>query len=56
MKNKDYSQVVTEKFIESWQDLTKVSKPIVAAVNGYAVPQIETSINKCSSAGVVNWR
>jgi len=37
MKDKDYSQVATEKFIVSWQDLTKLSTPIIAAVNGYAV-------------------
>jgi enoyl-CoA hydratase len=40
MKDKEYYQVVSEKFIESWQDLTKVSKPIIAAVNGYAVPAV----------------
>ena len=37
MKDKEYHEVVSEKFIASWQDLTKVQKPIIAAVNGYAV-------------------
>lgn len=38
MKDKQYHEVVGEKFIASWQDLTKITKPIIAAVNGYAVP------------------
>jgi hypothetical protein len=38
MKDKTYHEVVSEKFIASWQDLTKTAKPIIAAVNGYAVP------------------
>jgi len=37
MKDKEYHEVVSEKFIASWQDLTKLQKPIIAAVNGYAV-------------------
>jgi enoyl-CoA hydratase/carnithine racemase len=37
MKDKRYHEVVTEKFIASWQDLTRLQKPIIAAVNGYAV-------------------
>lgn len=37
MKDKSFHEVVSEKFITSWQDMTKLSKPIVAAVNGYAV-------------------
>jgi enoyl-CoA hydratase/carnithine racemase len=37
MKDKTYSEVVSEKFIASWQDITKSQKPIIAAVNGYAV-------------------
>jgi len=38
MAEKSYADVVKERFIESWQDLTKLTKPIIAAVNGYAVP------------------
>jgi hypothetical protein len=37
MKDKTYHEVVSEKFIASWQDLTKIAKPIIAAVNEYAV-------------------
>ena len=37
MKDKLYHEVVQERFISSWQDLTKIQKPIIAAVNGYAV-------------------
>jgi len=37
MKDKQYHEVVTQKFIASWQNLTKCQKPIIAAVNGYAV-------------------
>jgi enoyl-CoA hydratase len=37
MKDKTYAEVVGEKFIASWQDVTKLQKPIIAAVNGYAV-------------------
>ena len=55
MKDKEYYQVVTEKFIESWQDLTKVSKPIIAAVNGYAV-FAQLSLFDISLVEGVNWR
>ena len=37
MKDKAYHEVVGEKFIASWQNMTKIQKPIIAAVNGYAV-------------------
>ena len=37
MKDKTYSEVVGEQFITAWQDMTKMKKPIIAAVNGYAV-------------------
>jgi enoyl-CoA hydratase/carnithine racemase len=40
MKDKTYHEVVSEKFIASWQDLIKTAKPIIAAVNGYAVPDL----------------
>jgi len=42
MKDKTYHEVVSEKFIASWQDLTKTVKPIIAAVNGYAVANVFT--------------
>lgn len=37
MKDKQYHDVVKERFIVSWQEFTKLQKPIIAAVNGYAV-------------------
>jgi len=40
MKDKTYHEVVSENFIASWQDLTKTVKPIIAAVNGYAVTNV----------------
>jgi enoyl-CoA hydratase len=40
MKDKSYDEVFRERFIESWQNLTKIQKPIIAAVNGYAVPPL----------------
>ena len=41
MKDKTYHEVVGEKYIASWQDMTKIQKPLIAAVNGYAVPPQE---------------
>ncbi|KAK0212603.1 enoyl-CoA hydratase [Desarmillaria ectypa] len=32
-----YADVYKNNFLESWQDLTKVRKPIIAAVSGYAL-------------------
>lgn len=51
MKDKTYHEVVSEKFIASWQDLTKTAKPIIAAVNGYAVSPIHEELLM-----VVAWR
>ena len=50
MKDKEYHEVVGERFIASWQDLTKLQKPIIAAVNGYAVrpPQFRDRVVLCS--------
>ncbi len=31
------ADVYKNNFLESWQDLTKIRKPIIAAVSGYAV-------------------
>ena len=65
MKDKSFHEVVSEKFITSWQDITKFSKPIVAAVNGYAVhfprtlPTTALTGHKAddsSWAEGVNWR
>jgi enoyl-CoA hydratase/carnithine racemase len=57
MKDKTYHEVVSEKFIASWQDLTKTAKPIIAAVNGYAVHNfLRGAANGISSEEDVNWR
>jgi enoyl-CoA hydratase/carnithine racemase len=56
MKDKEYHEVVSEKFIASWQDLTKVQKPIIAAVNGFAVNNPLYFGLTCSLEGAVNWR
>ncbi|KAG7449606.1 enoyl-CoA hydratase [Guyanagaster necrorhizus] len=37
MKDKEYADVYKNNFLESWQDLTKTRKPIIAAVSGYAL-------------------
>ncbi|KAK0195656.1 ClpP crotonase [Armillaria mellea] len=37
MKDKEYADVYKNNFLESWQDLTKIRKPIIAAVSGYAL-------------------
>lgn len=36
MKDKDFASNYRENFLEWWSDITKVRKPIIAAVNGYA--------------------
>lgn len=57
MKDKTYSEVVTQRFIESWQNLTKLRKPVIAAVNGYAVlpppPRITQFSNTNANASSV---
>ncbi|UXI18226.1 nascent polypeptide-associated complex subunit alpha [Sarcoptes scabiei] len=37
MSDKNFSDVFTGSFLSFWDDITKVSKPIIAAVNGYAL-------------------
>lgn len=37
MVDKQYSQVYQEKFLESWNQLTLSTKPIIAAVSGFAL-------------------
>jgi len=36
MKRRDYRKVVKDDFIAIWDDMTRIKKPIVAAVNGVA--------------------
>jgi hypothetical protein len=55
MKDKTYSEVVGEQFITAWQDMTKIKKPIIAAVNGYAVLSLDFSIDLISWVEGVNW-
>ncbi|KAF8260656.1 ClpP/crotonase-like domain-containing protein [Lactarius quietus] len=37
MKDKSFSEVYTNRFIASWQDVANIRKPIIAAVSGYAL-------------------
>jgi len=37
MKDKTFTEVYTEQFLASWQDITSIRKPIIAAVSGYAL-------------------
>ena len=37
MRNKTCAECIREDFLASWSDITNIKKPILAAVNGYAV-------------------
>ena len=37
MKDKTYAQCVNEGFLKSWDVVSQIRKPVIAAVNGYAV-------------------
>lgn len=37
MVNKTYTEVVSSRFLESWNFVTQIQKPVIAAVNGYAL-------------------
>jgi len=37
MKDKQYSDVYKNQFLEDWTKITKIRKPIIAAVSGYAL-------------------
>lgn len=37
MKDKSFADAYGKDFIENWSNLTNIKKPIIAAVNGYAV-------------------
>lgn len=39
MQNNTYSQNVRTKFLEHWNGVAKATKPVIAAVNGYAVSE-----------------
>ena len=37
MSNQDYATVYKKNMFSQWADITRVSKPIIAAVNGFAL-------------------
>ena len=37
MNSRSYEQVLSENMLSTWQDLSKTKKPVIAAVNGYAL-------------------
>lgn len=37
MKDNTFSQCISTNFLEHWNRVSKTSKPVIAAVNGYAV-------------------
>lgn len=37
MQNVDYAQCIRTSFLEQWDQLARTRKPVIAAVNGYAV-------------------
>lgn len=37
MKDKTFADAYGKNFIENWSNLTRIKKPIIAAVNGFAV-------------------
>lgn len=57
MAPKTFSDTYGDDFIESWSDLTKIKKPIIGAVNGYALGggcelAMMTDILYCSKSAV----
>lgn len=37
MKDNTFSQCISSNFLEHWNRVSKTNKPVIAAVNGYAV-------------------
>ncbi|RDB25245.1 Enoyl-CoA hydratase, mitochondrial [Hypsizygus marmoreus] len=37
MKDKEYADVYKNRFLEDWADMTRIRKPIIAAVSGFAL-------------------
>lgn len=37
MTEKDFAKVYYDSFLDRWCELTKVKKPVIAAVNGFAL-------------------
>lgn len=42
------ADVYKNKFLEDWADITRINKPIIAAVSGYAVRPSCRPSNDCS--------
>ena len=40
MEKKDFSDVYSRDFIGNWSRLSEMKKPVIAAVNGYAVSTV----------------
>lgn len=40
MKDQQFPQVFSDNFLHHWDGITEAKKPIIAAVNGYAVSKI----------------
>lgn len=47
MLNNTYSECVRDNFLDDWNRVSKTSKPVIAAVNGYAVSY--------AHAQILNW-
>ena len=43
MKDMSFASNVTIGLLEEWNEITKCRKPIIAAVNGYAVSVLESN-------------
>ena len=51
MQNRDFQSNYKENFLDWWNNITLVRKPIVAAVNGYALGGgCEVNITDCGIA------
>jgi 1,4-dihydroxy-2-naphthoyl-CoA synthase len=37
MQNNTYSKCITQNFLSDWNRVAKTQKPVIAAVNGYAL-------------------
>lgn len=48
MQNNTLSKVVSSGFLDHWSAVTRVKKPIIAAVNGFAVSSFGQSIDQAS--------
>lgn len=46
MLNNTYADCVRENFLTDWNRVTEISKPVIAAVNGYAVGTISLFLRK----------